>query len=212
MSPSISSIPFYFNRSQYWKDLRPCEGTEPLPMTWHYPFHSRNLSTRPASTAHDSLWVSCFAGPRHTGSEQAPGRSGEVAEGAGGRGATGYLCAGPHWPACFLPWTPWTSADGSLPNTPPRQSACSAPWKGEKGPPTCSGRRPGAAAPRSPELVLRAGGTRRIRPTPALLGSDGPAAHLHPYFNTALPPSPGRAMLCKTFTCSLLGKKDKNSI
>ena len=83
-------------------------------------------------------------------------------ESAGGRGATGYLCAGPHWQACFLPLTPWTGADDSLPNTPPQQSGCLGPWKGERGPLTCSGKLLAAAAPQSPGLVLRAGqGIRR---------------------------------------------------
>jgi hypothetical protein len=48
---------------------------------------------------------------------------GEV-EGAGGRGATGDLCVGLHWPAYSLPSTPWTGAGDFLPNTPPQRSGC----------------------------------------------------------------------------------------
>lgn len=87
----------------------------------------------------------CWKGQRRKGTES-----------AGGRGATGYLCAGPHWQACFLPLTPWTGADDSLLNTPPQQSGCSGPWKGERGPLTYSGKLPGAAVPQSPRLVLGA--------------------------------------------------------
>lgn len=78
-------------------------------------------------------------------------------ESAGGRGATGYLCAGPHWQACFLPLTPWTGADDFPPNTLPQQSGCLGPWKDERDPLTCSGKLPGATVPQSPGLVLGAG-------------------------------------------------------
>ena len=91
------------------------------------------------------------------------GQRRKEARSTGGRGATGYLCAGPHLLACFPPSTPWTGADDSLPNTPPQQSGCSGPWKGERGPLTCSGKPPDAAAPQSPGLVLRAGQERNRR-------------------------------------------------